>query len=378
MASKILAEGKQFLSKRMSRSNRRAGSTTSTDSSGFQLNLLQVGSILVASAAIGYYFGKSNIISKKWKQFSGKETDVLNHLIRSRSNNNNNNRNRKRTDFVKGDPNSVRVVCFGDSTTWGYCPDEQIRLEKTRWTKVLEKELNSQTPMSGQQQQQQQNKENNKINYEVISEGLNGRTINQVDETSDKWLRLNLSMNGTDQILPILYTHKPIDLIIIMLGINDCKSHFNPSVTSISNAMETMLKMVKKGEFWRQNKFTDEPMPRVLLLPPIYMRNVSDQSKEWQFDETSLKISQQLPRAYYQLSLKQEFRDFVTFADGNHIMEPGSDSVHLNKEANFKMGTFLAPVVEKILTQSQYGNKNGERDMLHASSTVLTPGQKQE
>ena len=32
----------------------------------------------------------------------------------------------------------MRILCIGDSNTWGYTPETGIRIEK-RWTKVLEK-----------------------------------------------------------------------------------------------------------------------------------------------------------------------------------------------------------------------------------------------
>ena len=35
-----------------------------------------------------------------------------------------------------------RILCFGDSLTWGYDPDRRIRFnEEIRWTQVLQKHL---------------------------------------------------------------------------------------------------------------------------------------------------------------------------------------------------------------------------------------------
>ena len=51
-----------------------------------------------------------------------------------------------------------RIVCFGDSLTWGYDPDHRVRFEDgDRWTQVLQIEMGD--------------------DYAVIEEGQNGRTI---------------------------------------------------------------------------------------------------------------------------------------------------------------------------------------------------------
>ena len=51
-----------------------------------------------------------------------------------------------------------RVLCFGDSLTWGYDPDNRVRFpEDSRWPMVMQSELGDE--------------------YTVIEEGQNGRTI---------------------------------------------------------------------------------------------------------------------------------------------------------------------------------------------------------
>ena len=49
-----------------------------------------------------------------------------------------------------------RILCFGDSNTWGYAPKDGYRFdENTRWTGLLQNAL---------------------PDYKIIEEGLNGRT----------------------------------------------------------------------------------------------------------------------------------------------------------------------------------------------------------
>ena len=44
--------------------------------------------------------------------------------------------------MMTGDGSMYRILCFGDSNTWGYDPALQDRLERdTRWTGVLRQHL---------------------------------------------------------------------------------------------------------------------------------------------------------------------------------------------------------------------------------------------
>ena len=70
-----------------------------------------------------------------------------------------------------------RILCIGDSNTWGYIPGSGERYEKNvRWTGKLAQTLGE--------------------NYEVIEEGMNGRTTAFTDkiEPGNSCLGLSVSM----------------------------------------------------------------------------------------------------------------------------------------------------------------------------------------
>ncbi len=93
------------------------------------------------------------------------------------------------------------ILCYGDSNTHGFNPATQGRFSLSeRWTGVLMRELGS--------------------DYHVIEEGLGGRTTVWDDPIME-------SRNGRDYLLPCLWSHKPLDLVIIMLGTNDLKDRFS-------------------------------------------------------------------------------------------------------------------------------------------------------
>src|SRR5215510_7647193 len=90
-----------------------------------------------------------------------------------------------------------RILCYGDSNTWGYNPVTQDRFDThERWTGSLQQALGS--------------------NCVVIEEGLNGRTTVWDDPIEGY-------KNGAAYLIPCLTTHRPLDLVIIMLGTNDLK-----------------------------------------------------------------------------------------------------------------------------------------------------------
>ena len=90
-----------------------------------------------------------------------------------------------------------RILCYGDSNTWGYTPITGVRYdEHTRWTGRLQDVLGE--------------------DYCVQEEGLNART-SAFDDPFKPYL------NGKDMLEGILVSAKPLDVLVISLGTNDLK-----------------------------------------------------------------------------------------------------------------------------------------------------------
>ena len=80
----------------------------------------------------------------------------------------------------------MRVLCFGDSNTWGYIPGTGGRYASdVRWTGVLKQ-------LTG---------------FEVIEEGLNGRTTAFTDAVEPY-------RSGLDYIAPCVMSQMPLDYIV--------------------------------------------------------------------------------------------------------------------------------------------------------------------
>ena len=113
----------------------------------------------------------------------------------------------------------VRILCFGDSNTFGYKPDRSGRFdENTRWTGRIQNKLGG--------------------NYRIIEEGLCGRTTVFEDE-------IKANRRGIELIAPLVESHNPLDVLIVMLGTNDCKIRYVATASVIVKGMEQVIELAK-------------------------------------------------------------------------------------------------------------------------------------
>lgn len=113
-----------------------------------------------------------------------------------------------------------RIVCFGDSNTYGQSPvDGQRYGDDISWPEVLDRLLGD--------------------NFEVINEGKNGRTI----AFDDPYIE---GCNGMSDIGACIEEHEPIDLIIIMLGTNDLKVYFDSNPQAVAGHLKEMCELVRQ------------------------------------------------------------------------------------------------------------------------------------
>ena len=210
-----------------------------------------------------------------------------------------------------------RILCFGDSLTWGYDPVNRVRFDESiRWPRVMGQILGDE--------------------YEVIEEGQNGRTIATEDPAEGE-------KNGLTYIGPCLETHTPFDVLIIMLGSNDCKRKFSYSAMDIAGEMQILIEKVKAyNEFRCQNRFKT-----VLVAPP----HISDAIRDsWLGDsfgyENAIKLSKELSDWYRKLS-QMYGTEFIDAAD--HVKVSDADGVHMDEDNQRKLGNVLAGFIKSNL-----------------------------
>jgi len=206
----------------------------------------------------------------------------------------------------------VEVLCYGDSNTWGYNPLTKERYEKDeRWTGVLQKTLGS--------------------DCHIIEEGLNGRTTVWDDPIEGY-------KNGKTYLIPCLETHKPLDLVIIMLGTNDMKKRFSLSAYDIAQGAGALVDVVNKSNCGRMEK-----PPRVLLLAPPPLGKLTEFAEMF---EGGTEKSRRLSQHYRNAALEYgcEFFDTSTVIRSSDV-----DGVHLEKEDHEALGKAVAEIVKRIL-----------------------------
>lgn len=209
-----------------------------------------------------------------------------------------------------------RVLCYGDSNTWGYDPSTRDRYPAdVRWTGVLQRALGD--------------------GYWVIEEGLNGRTT--VWDDPIKGYR-----NGKTYLIPCLASQRPLDLVIIMLGTNDLKMRFSVPAYDIANSAGVLVDVVRAS-----GAGYDGQSPPVLLIAPPPTTTLSD------FADTLAGAGSKSARFSEQYGRVAQERGCHFLDAGQVIVSSQLDGVHFEAAEHAKLGLAVADAVQRILGGSR-------------------------
>lgn len=214
-----------------------------------------------------------------------------------------------------------KILCFGDSNTHGYCADPSDCEDswgrfswKERWTGRLQEQLGE--------------------GYELIEEGLSGRTTVFADPFES-------GLCGMDYLLPCMKSHQPLDLLVMMLGTNDCKERFSASSACITMGMSKLVQAAKLSASWRE-------APQILLLaPPAIGQGILQTPYASTMGKDCVVKSQDLGLLYQQMSQEQGvfFLDMGSLGEVfNHV-----DYMHLTQEGHKKFAQALGTLIPQIL-----------------------------
>jgi lysophospholipase L1-like esterase len=212
------------------------------------------------------------------------------------------------------------ILCYGDSNTWGFFPESITEAfarrhpRDVRWPGVMQHELGAA--------------------YHVIEEGQNGRTTVHDDP-------INLHRNGRVYLPACLESHKPIDLVILMLGTNDLKATYNLSPPEIAAGAAQLAKMILASEAGPRAK-----PPKLLLvappligqtthLPDIHEKLAGAQEKSARFPACYEAVAKSLGCAFLN---SQEF-----------TTPSPTDGIHLEAADHAKLGKAMAEKVRGIV-----------------------------
>lgn len=207
------------------------------------------------------------------------------------------------------------ILCFGDSNTYGTRPDRQGRWDmNTRWPCLLEKMLGD--------------------DYHIIEEGCGYRTTVFEDP-------IEPYKNGRSYLYPCLYSHRPLDLVIIMLGTNDMKTRFSASATDIAQGAKALADIVKQFDYRG-----DTTVPEILVVCPIRLGiRINSDPLIGSFDTISYQKSLRL-WSEFQKTIPAEYHlmNAADYAKPSEI-----DQVHMDAEDHYSLAEGICSKVREIL-----------------------------
>ena len=207
----------------------------------------------------------------------------------------------------------ISILCYGDSNTYGLKSDLKTRYSREeRWTGVLQERLGK--------------------DYYVIEEGLGGRTTVWDDPIEDH-------KNGKKYLAPCLDSHKPLDLVIIMLGTNDLKERFSVTSYDVSLAMENLIQMILKSDAG-----IDFQPPKILLITPVPVISVGNKDIDSIMLGADLKSRKLIE--YYENIAKQYSIYHLDPSDQVEINQ--TDGVHYTAKGHREMAVLIEEKVRDI------------------------------
>lgn len=201
-----------------------------------------------------------------------------------------------------------KILCFGDSNTYGYIPNNGARYDKnTRWTGVLSLLSHGK--------------------FEIIEDGCNNRTAFAANSAGKIFTGY--------EILPELLTDD-FDAVVLAIGINDTQFLYNLSSIEIVSGVEKLINIVK----------VKSPQAKILLVAPsILTDDVLNGNFACLFDRTSIEKSQQLPLLYQKIAEKQN----IEFLDLNSVAKTSSlDGLHYAPEQHLKIAQAIFTILSEL------------------------------
>lgn len=204
------------------------------------------------------------------------------------------------------------ILCYGDSNTWGSDPRARDRYPwERRWTGILQRHLGDA--------------------FRVIEEGLPGRTTN-LDDTIEP------GRNGMTYLLPCLESHRPIDLVTVMLGTNDLKERFGRNASDIAQAAALVARTAATAQVG-PNRTT----PKVLLMAPPPVTKLTELDLMLRgAEEKSSRFAR-----YY--ALQAGYHGLPFLDTGTVIRSSDVDGIHLDDEELPKLATAVLARIRELL-----------------------------
>lgn len=217
-----------------------------------------------------------------------------------------------------------RILCYGDSNTWGYQPVTALRYdENTRWPCRLQKALGGE--------------------FRIIEAGLCGRTT-VLDDPYDPF------RNGLASLGYALLEAEPLDLVILSLGTNDLKFSSARAAARGISALISQIQAIttRVPSDWALSVVVENrrpKAPKILVISPILVHPDIETINPRTTFAGSHEKSLQFAADFRQIAENSG----VYFLDAAQFASPSdADGIHMTAEGHAALADAVAEAVQNI------------------------------
>lgn len=201
-----------------------------------------------------------------------------------------------------------KIICYGDSNTFGYNPLTQDRLdENSRWSGILKNHF--------------------KNDFDVIVDGLCDRNgfVNHLN---------GFNYSAQRHFPKLISKMNDVECIILAVGTNDLQFQYDISLKNIERGLEFLVKTAQ------------EKTQNVIVLAPVSpLEEVKKGYFAYQFDDSSIMKSKKSLKVYKRLAQVLHF----SYLDINKITPPSIlDGLHYDSQGHKKIAESLISLITSM------------------------------
>lgn len=203
------------------------------------------------------------------------------------------------------------ILCFGDSNTFGTPPmaaldeDRRFGLDE-RWPRIMADALGA--------------------GWHLVEEGQPGRTSVHDDPIE------GAHRNGSRILLAVLESHRPVDVMVLMLGTNDTKQRYGLGTQDVALGLGRLIDMALASG--RVDKILVVCPPKVLERGVLAQIFAGAEARSDGLADEMRRVAEQ--------------RDLAFFDAGTVIASDPLDGVHFDTAAHRKLGIAIAERVKAL------------------------------
>ena len=200
-----------------------------------------------------------------------------------------------------------KIVCYGDSNTFGYNPFDGSRFdENVRWTSLLQRILGNE--------------------YEVINEGICDRTGFVDNPKGDLF-------SAQKHFPKLCASLDNVDILVLALGANDLQFQYDINFETVEKGLKSLIKLAKTK------------LKNIIIIPPVILNEkVLEGYFNFQFDETSIEKSKTVGQIYEKIAQEENCKLF----DINEFAAPSDlDGLHYDEKSHKFIADNLADFIKK-------------------------------